>query len=258
MGKVHRGDLRTAKKLIKTAAKAGVDVVKFQAYELKDLVQDHPNYKRNKLSHFNTGQLHDLKRYADANGVDFWCSCFSLNLFKELCQFTHTVKIPSTFLTMNEYVKEAFKHFKNVHISTGFHDAAKIKHYMERYGHRAKDAESLDNTIRKTTWYHCTSEYPVQGHYNLERIRELGMGGYSHHGTFLNAIIFSWLLGARDIEFHFDLDDSSWRLDQHAVKYLKNAINDRLPVLRDKGTSHKVKDNYDFFKKEFKDLLFHK
>ena len=241
IGKTHCGNVATAKKLIGLAAKAGVDAVKFQAYEISDLMRDHPNYKRNKLSHLQIGELLDLKRVADRNNVEFWCSCFSKNLFKPLSEFTDTVKLASTFLEKDDYIRLALDNFEEVHISTGFHDRAKV----------AKIADELKGVIL----YHCTSEYPVHERFNLSRIRELGLRGYSHHAKSIHPMIYAWMMGAENIEFHFDSNNDSWRLDSQAVQHLIQRINEVYPMVRDRGASREVGKNYEFFKKEFKDLL---
>jgi sialic acid synthase SpsE len=242
LGKIHCGNVQTAKKLIGLAARAGVNAVKLQAYEVKDLMPDHKNYKRNKLSHLQIGELYDLKKVAAKHDIEFWCSCFSKSLIKPLSEFTDTVKLASTYLEKDDYIQSCLDNFEEVHVSTGFHDRATVAALVEKY--------------KSVLFYHCTSEYPVHERFNLARIRELGLRGYSHHARAVEPMLYAWMMGAQNIEFHFYMDNSSWRLDEHAVRYLIKQINSLYPMVRDRGSSREMGKNYEFFKKEFKDLLF--
>ena len=95
----HNGNIYLAKKMIKAAAKAGADIIKFQIYKTELLLKKNtkkPNYikkiikrqsqfqilKRLELTYDN---FKTLKKYCKKFNIEFMCSPFdleSLNLIK--------------------------------------------------------------------------------------------------------------------------------------------------------------------------------
>ena len=64
IGNNHEGNFNTAKKLIKAAASAGVDAVKFQTFITDDFVSsNYPSYERLKKFEFTHKQFLELKKF---------------------------------------------------------------------------------------------------------------------------------------------------------------------------------------------------
>ena len=62
VGNNHEGNFDVAKKLIRAAAKAGVDAVKFQTFVTNDFVNsDHPSFERLKKFELTQQQFSKLK-----------------------------------------------------------------------------------------------------------------------------------------------------------------------------------------------------
>ena len=71
------GSVTKAKKLIKECKKAGADAVKFQVWRAADLYNEkHPNWKAIKKSELTFKKAEKLKKYADEQNIEFFCSVF--------------------------------------------------------------------------------------------------------------------------------------------------------------------------------------
>jgi len=237
MAKDHGGSMTKAKEMIRDAAGQGVYAVKFQAYDLKDLNKKHANYKRNKDCHLTIDQLKELKDYANIQGVQWWCSVFSKAAIEPLSTFSTTVKVPSTFLLWSDFVSECLLRFPRVHISTGMHSREDVKKAIAMY--------SPSVLFEKAVFYHCISEYPTGMETKLNRIRGLGMKGFSYHGTDEGVAAVAAIMGAEWLEIHY----SQW---MHNIKNINKGLAISRHLMHDDGkpTSEELK-NYKFYKSEF-------
>jgi sialic acid synthase SpsE len=240
MAKDHGGSVHAAKEMIRDAAGQGVYAVKFQAYDLNDLNKKHTNYKRNKECHLTMEQLEELKDYADAQNVKFWCSVFSRSCIKPLSKFIKVVKVPSTFLSWDSFILDCLVHFPSVHISTGMHNRKFIKKCMSVYNPSVM--------FKKAIFYHCISEYPVTSGTKLDRIKDLGMKGFSYHGSDFAPICLAKVHGAEWLEVHY----SAWMT---RLKEIQKTLSFTNHLLYDDGkpSSEELK-NLEFYKSEFKGL----
>jgi N,N'-diacetyllegionaminate synthase len=252
IAKAHNGNMDLAKKLIDDAKTAGFDYVKFQAYNIEDIKPEHPNYDRYVQCHLTIEQLHELSRHADNYDIGFYCSAFSYSLIDKLREFIDRIKIPSTFFNVDFFIAKCLNTFKEVHLSTGMNSFDTIikmySYYTSRY---------CLNSNSKLVLYHCVSEYPTAPECaKMNRTGGMHFRGYSDHTSGIEAMLLATIRGVDYIEKHFstlstskkwdaNIDDM-WEYHDRAEHFLKYFI--------DHGVSNNEVDNYNFYRKEFKDL----
>ncbi len=195
----HNGDLELAKAMIKAAAEAGVDYVKFQSWQAKNVKDNDPDkarYKKLELSDLAHRELiNECKKY----GVKFLTSIFDRGRIPFLKGLgLDTIKIPSTYCKSEEMLKECGKNFKTVIVSTGMSHPEEVE---------------LATKVLKGHDYallHCVSIYPLpKNKVNLKRMIWLQSlapkWGLSDHYQGSEASKIAIAMGADFIEKHFTL-----------------------------------------------------
>ena len=77
IGSNWEGDIQKAKMIIKECKKAGADGVKFQMWRATDLYKkSHPNWKEIARSELTFEKAKKIKKIADKNHIEFFCSVF--------------------------------------------------------------------------------------------------------------------------------------------------------------------------------------
>ncbi len=216
IGVNHNGSIELAKKMIKSASECGVDAVKFQTFNSKDLVTENAktaNYQEKNTN--ENSQLEMLKKleltfddfkelrdYALANNVMFLSSPFdkkSVDLLENLD--VPAYKLGSGELNNFELISYVQKMSKPIIISTGMATLEEIK---ETYDF----IENKDNLII----LHCITGYPTSfEEANLNFIKTLQSQfdvpiGFSDHSPGIELPIAAVALGACVVEKHFTTD----------------------------------------------------
>lgn len=220
----HNGDLEMAKKLVKYAAEAGADYVKFQTFHAEKLVTKAAKQamyqKKNLQSGDNDNQYDMLKKLelskADHEELLKTCQYYGIKFLstafdnESLIYLTRDldldyIKIPSGELTNYPYLRLAAQLGKPVILSTGMAtlpeimDAIKV---LEEFGVKKDDLYIL----------HCTTEYPaLVSEVNLRAMDTIAEAtgckvGYSDHTMGIDVSIAAVARGAMVIEKHFTLD----------------------------------------------------
>jgi len=249
--KAHEGEVSKARKMIEEARDLGAYAVKFQAYDLKDRNTGHPNSKRNLRCHLTLGELEVLSRFARHHGLEFWCSAFSRSVIKPLREFSHQIKIPSTYIFWEDFVHECLDTFPIIHASTGFCSREDITALQMKYVRRVFEREP-----KKIIWYLCTSAYPC-GSTALSRIRLNGLEGFSYHGSDIRAPLLAIERGVKYVELHYQTNGTiiPWGWDYENIRALLVAERHQESLLFDpRVVEREVEENYKFYKKEFKGL----
>jgi N,N'-diacetyllegionaminate synthase len=224
-GVSHNGNMDTAYEMIKVAADAGADAVKFQAFNSQRLKR--PELKKYELM---KPQYYGLERCCREHGVDFLCSCFDTVWLKALEPLMPRIKIASSKVGDKDFITACDKTGKELLISTGLADEYAIEDVMRLiYGKQ------------KTVLMHCVTDYPPEVEdLNLASIKTMiGMDyhntevGYSDHTIGESSAIMAVALGATVIEKHFTLDNRQdgpdhhmslepWQLNTYIIK-IRNA-----------------------------------
>ena len=215
----HNGSLKIAKKLIKCAAKAGADAIKFQTFDANELVSSnakkmsHQVKASKKLSQLELLKKLELsykdhiilKKYCEKFKIIFLSAAFDLKSLDLLHNINIKIfKIPSSELNNLVYLKKIAGFKKNVILSTGMGYLSEVK--------KALDILTKNGLKKKQiTLLHCTSQYPADyKNLNLKAIKTLKKStgckvGYSDHSR---GLIIPYALASHDIsvyEKHFTL-----------------------------------------------------
>lgn len=218
----HNGDLEIAKELIRVAAKAGADIVKFQTFKADSLVSREASkaaYQMTNLNDGNDSQYEMLKKLeipdfwypellecCEENNIEFLSTGFdeeSVDFLENLGQKMY--KIPSGEITNLPYLQHVARKGKPVILSTGMADMSEVEAAVE-----VIIAEGLDKD--KLTVLHCNTEYPTPYEdVNLRAMNHIWQQlsvrvGYSDHTLGIEVSIAAVALGACVIEKHFTLD----------------------------------------------------
>lgn len=196
----HNGDIELAKKMIQVAATTGVDIVKFQSWQSKNVADTDPDKARYSSLELSDEAHYILKEECEKKGVEFMTTCYDVNRIDFLKQLgLEKIKLASTDLKHFIFLKKIRENFDEVIVSTGMSTKEEIE-------------QAID--ILKTgkfTIMHCVSLYPCPlESANLGKLLWLktltSEVGYSDHTKGIEAPVFALGMGVKYIEKHFTLD----------------------------------------------------
>ncbi|NQX40281.1 N-acetylneuraminate synthase/N,N'-diacetyllegionaminate synthase [Pedobacter steynii] len=240
----HNGDIEIAKRLINSAAEAGVDYVKFQTFKASKLVSQQAqkaDYQNENTGNVKESQLQMLEKlelsredhytlieYCKSKGVAFFSTAFDLDSLDFLNELgLGLFKVPSGEITNLPYLEKIAVLAKEVILSTGMCT-------MEEIGEAIAVLKGLSDA--KITVLHCNTQYPTPYEdVNLLAMNEIkrvfGVDvGYSDHTLGIEVPIAAVALGATVIEKHFTLDrtlpgpDHAASLEPLELRDMVNAI----------------------------------
>ncbi len=220
----HNGDLEIAKKLIRTAAEAGCDAVKFQKRTPEvcvprdqwDKMRETPwgyisyiDYK--KKMEFGPAEYQEIDKLCKELGILWFASCWDEESVAFMEKFNPPCyKVASASLTDRGLLEELKKIGKPVILSTGMSSVAQIDKAVEVLG--------KENLVLM----HTVSTYPAEHHHlNLSAVQTLADRydvpvGYSGHEKGVVPSVVATALGACAVERHITLDRTMWGTDQAA------------------------------------------
>ncbi len=224
IGLNHNGDVELARQLIKVAAEAGCDAVKFQKRTPEVCV---PEAQRSILREtpwglitymdyryrveFGADEYREVDACCREHGIAWLASCWDEGSVDFIAGFDRPVyKIASACLTDDGLLRHHRKLGRPIILSTGMSTLEEIDHAVEVLG--------TDDLVI----LHCTSTYPAQiEELNLRAIASLKQRygvpiGYSGHEVGLAPTIAAATLGAVLVERHITLDRAMWGSDQAA------------------------------------------
>lgn len=215
--------IEAAKLMIKEAASAGADAIKFQTYKAEKLASKYsPAYwdttKENtksqyelfkKYDKFGKKEYKELSEYAKSQNIVFMSTPFDEEAVDFLDELMPVFKISSSDITNIPFIRKIARKEKPLFLSTGASTIEEIKdavNAIEKEGNR-------DIVIM-----HCILEYPTKYEdANLRMIEHIKrvfpdyLVGYSDHtlpDPNMLVLTTAVLLGAKVIEKHFTLDKS--------------------------------------------------
>lgn len=210
IGNNHEGSFSCAKKMVKLAAKAGADAVKFQTYRTESFISPGDEKRFRKLKSFELayGEFRKLSDCARSEGLLFMSTPFDLESVKFLDGIVPAFKISSGDNNFYPLIRAVAQTGKPVLLSGGLADVKQLgasQSLIQRTWRK-------EGTKQEMAILHCVSGYPVPpGEVNLSVITRLMKEfdcviGYSDHTIGIDAAILAVALGARIIEKHFTLD----------------------------------------------------
>lgn len=246
--------MEAAKKMIETAALAGVHAVKFQSYKAETLAaKDSPYYWDiheeptqsqyelfQKFDSFGKEEYCELSRYAQQIGIEFLSTPFDIASADYLEPLMNVYKISSSDLNNLPFIEYQAKKNKPIMLSTGASEEDEICCAVELI-------RKYNNQL--LVLMHCVLEYPTPyEHANLSKIVTLKdrfpdlVIGYSDHTKMdkeYEILKIAYSLGARVIEKHFTLDktlkgnDHYHAMDKQDVIEIIKKVNQLDSILGD-------------------------
>ena len=151
VGECFNGSMERAQRMIREAARAGCDVVKFQILDMDEVSKEDPEYDWFCKIELDREKIKLLKKWAGDENIDILFTPVSLKTaFFLVEEGIHTVKIASSFIRKKELIEYINDHFERVYVSTGMADLEEVRktvHFLKN----PKDVIIL----------HCISEYPT-------------------------------------------------------------------------------------------------
>ncbi len=239
----HNGDLGVAKKMVRAAAEAGADYVKFQTFCPEKLVSkaaQKADYQK-KTTGEPGGQLEmlqklalrqedflELKKECGREGIGFLSTPFDLDSVDFLDALGMDFwKLPSGEITNLPYLEKIARTGKPIVMSTGMCGMEEVEAAVDCM--RAAGAGEI-------TLLHCNTEYPTpMRDVNLKAMQALrerfGLPvGYSDHTAGIEIPIAAAALGASVLEKHFTLSramegpDHAASLEPEELKAMTAAV----------------------------------
>jgi sialic acid synthase SpsE len=200
IGTNHNGDPDTAYRLVDAAVETGVNAVKMNHWDADLLVSKHSRwYQRCKNLTLPYETLKKCSLICNKAGIDFIIAPWSAHLVEESVEIADKIKIASGELTNDGLLQAVNLSGASSILSTGMATFEEINHAVD--------------ILQPDVLMHCVSLYPTKlEETNLTRIRKLynefqdwcRVGYSSHTGSILD-IIAAYCLGAKTIEFHFNV-----------------------------------------------------
>jgi sialic acid synthase SpsE len=242
IGLNHNGSLSRAKEMIKIAAEAGVDCVKFQMRNMSSLYTNKgktddikedlgSQYVLDLLSKFQLTdeEMYEAFDYCKECGVIPMCTPWDSLSLKSLENYgMEAYKVASADFTNHDFLIELAKTEKTLICSTGMCSEEEI----------IESVKVLKQNSAKYILLQCNSTYPTPyKDVNLKyitRLKELGdcIVGYSGHERGYHIVLASVVLGAKVVEKHFTLDKNMEGND-HKVSLLPEELKDMVQKIKD-------------------------
>jgi len=244
IGGSHGGDPERLQRIIDSAISVGIKNLKFQIYEADSLVSK--DYSPERYKHFSKLEIDKniykkAFEYCHSKNINCSLSAWSIDLINEFEKYCPYFKVGSGDLTFHDLIKTISQIGKPLIISTGMSTLEEIKEACDIYLNNFPEGKS--KALRKLAVLHCVSLYPTDTELvGLNQIdvlkRELNNEikiGYSHHCKNHDLIVYSYLMGAEIIEFHFtdNILDDSFRDNQLSLDInIFLEINKKLEILK--------------------------
>lgn len=215
VGECFNGSMECAQRMIKEAARAGCDVVKFQILDMDEVAADDPEYNWFQKIELDREKIRLLRKWAADEHIEILFTPVSIKTASFLVEEgIHTVKIASSFIRKQELLEYINEHFQTIYVSTGMADLDEVKKVVK-----------LLKGSEEVIILHCVSEYPTgplleqrglkaleeqDAHLNMISILKHEFPaykiGYSDHTDGIFVPMIAAAMGAEVIEKHFTMD----------------------------------------------------
>ena len=204
----HMGDMKLAKRMIKSASKSGADICKFQTWNVEKL-KPGPWDSDGRRQIYEKAQLkkNDYKiliSECKKNKVEFLTSVFNqddMNFLKKLK--LKSIKIPSHEIYNLKLIESSIKNFNTIYISAGATKFFELK----------KIFKIIKKNFKKNIFLmHCVSSYPLKDeNVNLPKLQYFkkisNNIGYSGHTRGINDAVAAISMGSKIVEKHFTINN---------------------------------------------------
>lgn len=236
IGNNHEGDFELAKDMIRKAASAGADAVKFQTIIPHELCSSDQVDRLAVLEkfHFSYKQFAELAELAKEQSSIFMSTPFDEISVEELDKFVPAFKVASCDVTFYPLLEAIAKTGKPMIMSTGAASEEEILASC-KFIESCWEKNGIDNP--GLALLHCVSSYPTpENEANLKAIASLNEAGYesgySDHTLGLDAAVLSVALGAKIIEKHFTVDKNYSDFRDHQLSANPNEFRQMVDKIR--------------------------
>ena len=236
IGVNHEGDVEAASRLMKLAADAGADAVKFQSYTPDRFISSDDPDRLARVTRFGLDEAAHDRLAGEANdlGVCFFSSAITEDWVPKLAELGEAIKIASGDIDFEPVIRAAAKSGAKMILSTGTATAPEI----DRAVHWVRSEVGEDLLPDRLVLLHCVSAYPtplaeanlLSIPYMADRYAPVSIG-YSNHVMEREAAVAAVALGARVVEMHFtnekegrDFHDHKLSADPEDLAYLANIL----------------------------------
>ncbi|MBN2232662.1 MAG: N-acetylneuraminate synthase family protein [Deltaproteobacteria bacterium] len=221
IGVNHEGDVRLAEKMIRQAAAAGADAVKFQTYTAEHYISIVQPERLARVRRFQLSgdEFRRLKEVADEAGTVFFSTPLHPDDVDFLTELVPFFKVSSGDLTYLPLIRHIAATGKPMIISTGLGTRDEIQAALDTV--TAVRPGAL--TAGEVMLMHCVSAYPTPPEEaNLNNLfwlqKQFGVPvGYSDHTLGTTACEIAVAMGARVIEKHFTYRKEDQQFHDHAI-----------------------------------------
>ena len=223
IGVNHEGDPDVAAGLIRMAAEAGADAVKFQTYTPERYVSASDPARLARVTRFCLDEAahRRLAEEAAKRGVAFFSTAVTEDVVDFLAGLCPAIKIASGDLTFEPTVRAAAATGKPVILSTGLGTLEEIDRAVAWF----RDAAGTRGLSERLVLMHCVSAYPTPVEQaNVRSVpflrQRYGLTtGYSNHVLEAEAVLAAVALGAQLIEVHFTDRKTGREFRDHALAF---------------------------------------
>lgn len=206
IGLNHGGNIDTAKRLIDSAARTGVDAVKFQTYLTEKRVpKNSPIFNILKKCELPFEVFKELKDYTKTYNIDFFSTPFDEESVDFLESINCTLYKVASFDVVNcKLLTKIADTGKTIIMSVGMADLSEIKEAFKILNRKTNSIAIL----------HCISAYPTKEEdANLSTIYKLKdtfdcIIGQSDHTGDIVVPLYAVAAGAQVIEKHYKIDEN--------------------------------------------------
>ncbi len=207
IGVNHEGDPEKASELLRLAAGAGADAVKFQSYTPSRFASANDLERLERVTRFGLSEADHRRLAAEAKtlGVVFFSTAVTEDWVPLIAELSPTIKIASGDLTFEPVIRAAARTGKSVIMSTGTGTIEEVDRAVDWF----KEEVGAANLADRLLLMHCVSAYPVPIEDANVRtvpffVERYGIPiGYSNHVLGQEAVLAAVALGACAIEVHF-------------------------------------------------------
>lgn len=223
IGVNHEGDPDVALSLLREAARAGADAVKFQSYTPERFASASDPARLQRVRRFALDEATHcrLSDEAAALGVAFFSTAVTEDWVPLLAELGEAIKIASGDLDFAPVIRAAIRTGRKVIISTGAGDVEDV----DRAVAWCREEVGAELLPERLAILHCVSAYPAPiEQANLASIPFLSQRyglpiGWSNHVLGPDAVIAAVALGAQIVEMHFTDRREGREFRDHALSF---------------------------------------
>ena len=218
-GSCHEGELDRAYDLIFLAGRADADAIKFQWWSSHERMRERRHMEGDAYMQGSIAEswFPGLQQRAKNAGLDFLCTAYLPEDIPVVAPYVDAFKV-SSFEATPEFVGLHTPYGKTIYVSTGMTTGGFLDMHAEAWKKVLRDLVPA-----RIQWLHCVSAYPCPvADAMLSGVQTLV--GYSDHTRNVLTGAVAVGAGARVLEVHFCLDDTSPDCPDYCVSLSPEAL----------------------------------